>query len=189
MDQVQEREDYNMGQLNEGLNYQDMKNHVTPILGIDEFKSRIGEDSDIIVLNFTVSGEAVGNDLVDWLERGYDWVIDSEVSPGEVLDKKFYVFAEINRRSTAPRRIIELLDDLYTLTDIKTEDWQLRIGDKKYPATAEMIKANVALSAADYKNKEEGELNEWREIAGLPVVRTHDDDPDILSWKRRAGII
>ncbi len=178
-----------MTYLTEGLNYQDMKNHVVPLLSIDEFKSRIGNDKDIIVLTFVVSAEAVGNDLVDWLERGYDWIIDAEISPGEVLDKKYYVFAEMNRRSSAAKRIIELLEDLYTLTDIKVDSWRLKIEDKKYPATQDTIKRFVKLNSADYANSEEGELNEWREMAGIPTVKTYESDVDIQEWQRRAGII
>lgn len=166
-----------------------MVDQVTPVLGIDEFQSRIGEDSDIMVLTFIVAGQDVGGDLVDWLERGYDWIIDAEVSPGEVLDKKYYVFAEMNRRSTAAKRIMEMLDDLNTLTDIKADDWELSIDDKKYPATIEAIQSHVALTPSQYKKGQEGELNEWREIAGLPTVKIYEDDPDLVVWKRTAGII
>lgn len=176
-------------QLNEGLNFHDMEGHVTPLLGIDEFQSRIGDDSDVIVISFIVDGKEVGNDLVDWLERGYDWIIDAEVSPGEVLDKKFYVFAELNRRTTAPRRIIELLDDLNTLTGIKADDWEVKIYGQKYPASEDIIKREVPLTPSAYKAKDEGELNEWREIAGLKTVKTHDDSEDIIAWKRQAGIL
>lgn len=177
-------------QLNEGLNYMDMEHHVTPILGIDQFKSRIGEDKDIIVLNFIVDGEEVGNDLVDWLERGYDWIIDSEVSPGEVLDKKYYVFAEMNRRSTSPRRIMEILDDLKTLTGIEPEDWEIKLEKAKYPASLEMLSKNLILDPNEYVNEKEKELNEWREIAGLQSVKSYDkSDTEILNYQRQAGII
>lgn len=177
-------------QLNEGLNYMDMEHHVTPVLGIDQFKSRIGEDKDIIVLNFIVDGEAVGNDLVDWLERGYDWIIDSEVSPGEVLDKKYYVFSEMNRRSTAPKRIMELLDDLTTLTGIKPEDWKFKIGNTKYPASEELISKMIKLDPHEYMSEKEKELNEWREIAGLKTIKTYDNsDIELLNYQRQAGII
>lgn len=165
-----------------------MVDQVTPVLGIDEFQSQVGEDSDIMVLSFIVSGQEVGNDLVDWLERGYDWIIDAQVSPGEVLDKKYYVFAELNRRSTAPRRIMEILDDLYTLTDIKADDWKIKVDGKKYPATAENIQKHVPTTPVGYKNKDQSDLNEWRQIAGLPVVSTHEEDSEILEWKRQAGI-
>lgn len=177
-----------MKNLTESLDYLDMEGHVTPTLGIDEFKSQIGEDSDIIVLNFLVSGEAVGNDLVDWLERGYDWIIDAETSPGEVLDGKFMVFAEMNRRSTAPRRIIEVLEDLQTLTGVPVEDWQLKIAGKKMPASAENIQNNVCLDANEYRAQHESELNEWREIAGIKTKKTQELQPDLLDWQRQAGI-
>lgn len=166
-----------------------MVDQVTPVLGIDEFQSRIGEDSDIMVLNFIVSGQDVGGDLVDWLERGYDCIIDAEVSPGEVLDKKYYVFAEMNRRSSSAKRIMEMLDDLNTLTDIKADEWEFSIDGKRMPATVEAIQAHVALTPSEYKKGHEGELNEWREIAGLPTVKIHEDNPDLMDWKRTAGII
>jgi hypothetical protein len=178
-----------MKQLNEGLEYMDMKNHVTPILGIDEFESRIGEDSDIIVINFIVDSKKVATDLVDWLERGYQWIIDAEISPGEVLDKKYYVFAEMNRRSNAAERIMEVLDDLWTLTDIKQEGWQLKIDGKRYPASKETIQDHVELKPKEYERSKEAELNEWREIAGLNTVNSYEADEDIKNWQRQAGII
>lgn len=177
-----------MTHLAESLNYLDMEGHVTPTLGIDEFASQIGQDSEIIVLNFLVSGEAVGNDLVDWLERGYDWIIDAETSPGEVFDGKFMVFAEMNRRSTAPRRIIEVLDDLKTLTGLEVKDWQLKISGKKMPASVENIQNNVCLDANEYRAREQSELNEWRAIAGIQTKKTQEILPDLREWQRQAGI-
>jgi hypothetical protein len=174
--------------INESLDHLDMEGHVTTILGIDEYKSQIGQDSDIVVLNFLVSGEQVGNDLVDWLERGYDWIIDAEVSPGEVFGSKYMVFAEMNRRSTAPRRIMEILDDLKTLVGVDSSEWQLKIDGKKIPASIEAIHNNVILDANEYRANEEQELNEWREIAGLTTVKTQEIDEDLVAWQRQAGI-
>jgi hypothetical protein len=178
-----------MKQLNEGLHYHDMENQITPILGIDQFKSKIGDDSEIIVLNFIVKYQAVGEDLVDWLERGYDWIIDAEVSPGEVLDGKFYVYAEMNRRGTAPRRIIEMLEDLETLTDISIDNWKIKIDDKTLDATRELLEQHMILNASEYKRQKDADLNEWREIAGLPQVNNTEYDDDIKAWQRTAGII
>jgi hypothetical protein len=136
-----------------------------------------------------VSGEKVAQDLVDWLERGYEWIIDSETSPGEVFDKKYYVFAEMNRRSSAAKRIVELLDDLSTLTALKLDDWELKVDDKKIKATVEDIENNVILNPTEYTRTEEHELNEWREIAGIPASKTYDDtDEDILHMQRLARI-
>lgn len=176
-------------QLNESLNYMDMEDELTPLLGIDEFKSRLGEDDDIITLNFIIKSKEAGEDLVIWLERGYEFIIDADVSPGEVERGKYYVFAEMNRRPSAPRKIMEMLDDLETLTGVKADDWSLKIKHERYPATRENIERHIALTANDYRAQNESELNEWREIAGVKTRKTYEHDEEITALQRAARII
>jgi hypothetical protein len=178
-----------MTQLNESLSYLDFEHQLIPLLGIDEFKSRIGNDEDIITLNFIIKSKKAGEDLVAWLERGYEFIIDADLSPGEVERGKYYVFAEMNRRPSSARKIMEVLSDLDTLTGVKAEDWSLKIKHERYPATKENIQSNITLSASDYRSKNETELNEWREIAGLKTVKTYEDtDSDLINIQRQAGI-
>jgi hypothetical protein len=178
-----------MKQLNEGLNYLDMENQVIPVLGIDKYISQTGSDSQTITLSFTVKAKMVAEDLAEWLEKGYDWIIDADTSPGEVTTDRYVTFAEINRRSSAPTRIMEILDDLETLTNIKAKDWTLMIDDTKYPASKEAIKEHVILDPTEYKNSHEQELNEWRNRAGLETVKSQDTSEDLKAWQRQAGII
>lgn len=174
--------------LNESLNYLDMENELIPLLIIDEFKSRLGEDDDIITLTFIIKSKEAADDLVTWLERGYEFVLDAEVSPGEVERGKFYVFAELNRRPSSPRKIMDILSDLNTLTGIEGTDWSIKINRKKYPASKENIEQHIPLTANQYNKKNESELNEWREIAGIKTISTYSDDEDIKEIKRQAGI-
>jgi hypothetical protein len=97
--------------LNEGLDYHDLEGQMLPVVTVDEYAAHMGEDSEIVTLAFTVKSEAAGNDLADWFERGYDWVLDSQVSEGEVKPGQYLVFVEMNRRTSVPKRIIELIDD------------------------------------------------------------------------------
>ena len=97
-------------QLNESLQYLDMERQMLPILNIDQYESKIGDNSDYVTISFTMNSKAAADDLCSWLERGYDWVIDAETSPGEVNKGKFLVFVEMNRRLRVPERIIEMLD-------------------------------------------------------------------------------
>jgi hypothetical protein len=175
--------------LTESLNHLDMEDQLIPLLGIDEFKARLGEDEDVVTLNFIIKSKEAGNDLVIWLERGYDFILDAEVSPGEVEDGKYYVFAEMNRRPSSARKIMEILDDLSTLTGVKGEDWSIKVDRKRYPATKENIASNVPMTTTEYREKNETELNEWREIAGLKTVKTYESDADIISMQRQAGIL
>jgi hypothetical protein len=180
-----------MTQLNESLQQLDFENQLIPMLEIDQYASTIGTDADFITLSFTVKSKPGSDDLVNWLERGYDWIVDAETSPGEVTNGKFLVFAELNRRSHSPKRIMEILEDLETLTGLDAEEWKLKIGDKMYPASQETIKQHIALSPLEYKESHETELNEMRAIAGLEQVVIYDGKKDeaIQAMQRQAGII
>jgi len=153
--------------LFEGLDYLDMVNQIEPLLSVDEYVAKMGKDSDIVTLAFTVKSELAGRDLVDWFERGYDFVLDASLSDGEVKPGKYLVFVEMNRRSSVPERIEELLTDLKTLTDIKPTEWTIRVGDEEYDLDIEVLKKVITVSPHEYRIEKEGqeELNEYREIA------------------------
>ena len=83
--------------LREGLEKGDLARLVHNELHIDEFKSKLGDDRDVVVVSFKVSGKEPANDVVNFVEKGYNWVIDADVSSGEMSDGDFIVFVEIPR--------------------------------------------------------------------------------------------
>jgi len=177
--------------LNEGLDYMDLEGQLEPQLSVDEYAAKVGKDSDIITLAFTVKSEAAGNDLVDWFERGYNFVLDAQVSEGEIKSGKHLVFVEMNRRSTAPERIITLLDDLETLTGFTAKDWTVNIDEEDYDADESILKQKLVLSPKEYREDEEQdeELNEMRTIANLPVTKNQQEvDTDLRNFKTIAGL-
>jgi len=179
--------------LNEGLDYHDLEGQMIPTVTVDEYAAHMGTDSEIVTLAFTIKSEAAGNDLVDWFERGYDFVLDAQVSEGEVKPGQFLVFVEMNRRSSVPKRIIELLDDLETLTDIPVKDWTIIVDEEEYSPEEEVLKQVITISPHDYREEvevEEEEINEMRERAGLEVKVIHADkqDAEIKAFKAMAGL-
>ena len=176
--------------INESLSYLDMEHLVLPLLGVDVYKSSVGKDSNVITLNFTVKDEYAADDLVEWFERGYNWVLDADRSPSEVAKNKYLVFVEIERNKLAPKHIIELIKDLQTLTGLTLDQWTVKINRETGDATKEFIEANLALNPKDYDKKEnDDELNEWRSIAGIEAITNKTDDADIIAMQRQAGII
>lgn len=174
-----------------------MEDQVSPVLGIDQFRSTIGDDSDFITMNFTVKSAEVAEDLVTWLEYGYEWIVDAEPSPGEVQNGKFLVFIDVDRRTRVPERVMEMLSDLDTLTGIDAKNWKLKIGDTMYPASEKIMKQHLALSPHEYKeqhggedDEEQADLNEMRVIAGLEPVTRYADKRDALirEMQFKAGI-
>lgn len=175
----------------EGLDYMDLEGQLEPHLSVDEYSAKMGKDSDIVTLAFTVKSEAAGDDLVDWLERGYNFILDAQVSEGEINRGKHLVFAELERRTTVPARIIELLNDLETLTGYKAKDWTVEIDEEEYDADENILKQKIILSPKEYRVDEEREedLNEMRTIAGLKTTKIHDaQDVEIKNFKAIAGL-
>ena len=178
--------------LNEGLDYHDLEGQMIPTVTVDEYAAHMGNDSEIVTLAFTIKSEAAGNDLVDWFERGYDFVLDAQVSEGEVKPGQYLVFVEMNRRSSVPARIIELLEDLQTLTDMKVSDWTIMVDDEEYEPSEEVLKQVLVLSPHNYRVEEEREedLNEMRHRAGLDVkpIHTSKQDAELRAFKSIAGL-
>jgi hypothetical protein len=179
--------------LTEGLKHMDMEGMVEPRLGIDRFESAVGTNDDIITLDFLVKGESAAKDLAEWFERGYDWVIDGDNSPGELKHGHYAVFVEINRRTKAPDQIIEMLEDLETLTGLQIGDWKIKIKDNEIATTADAIRGAIELSPHDYREThpdDDNSLNEWKQIAGVSMTTTVNTDSEaVRAIKRRAGII
>lgn len=157
--------------LKEGLDYHDLKGQVEPRITVDEYKAKMGKDSDVVTLTFTVNSKLAANDLVNWLEIGYDFILDASVSDGEISSGKWLVFVEMNRRTSVPERIVEILRDLKTLTELDPKDYEVIIDDEGYDADADLLKQVIILSPHDYREKKDDqkELNEYRQIANLDI--------------------
>lgn len=177
--------------LNEGLNYHDMEGMLEPLVSVDEYKASIGSDDEIVTAAFIVKGKQCADDLVDWLERGYDWVLDSERSEGELTDGKYLVFVEMNRRYAVPDRIVEMVDDLETLTALPASQWQVKIDGETYPMRANAIRPHIATSPHEYREQKSEDLNEARNLAGLDhesVAESKTYDPELQAMRDIAGL-
>lgn len=176
--------------LTEGLDFEDMEGQLDPEITVDEYKAKMGKDSDIVTLAFIIKSQQAGKDLVDWFERGYDYVLDAKVSDGEIDTGKWLVFVEMNRRSSVPARIIELLSDLKTLTGYKLNDWTVKVEDEDYDADESVLKQVIICNPGEYREKKENdkELNEMREIAGLEIKSEETQDSYIKNLKAMAGM-
>jgi hypothetical protein len=159
-----------------------------PTIHVDEFSSKMGDDEDIIVLSFFVRDKEAARDLVAWFEKGYDFIMDADRSPGEIKPNRYLVYVEIRRRSSAPDNIELLLDDLGTLTEFDIQDWQVHYEGREWPWSVEKFRSTVPLSPDAYRASREEDLNEWRQSAGLPVKKIRDTKQDLRELQDIAGI-
>ena len=175
--------------LTEGFDYHDLVNQVIPEISVDEYSAKMGGDDEIVTLAFTVKGEQVGEDLTDWFERGYDWVLDAQVSEGEISPGKFLVFVELNRRTNIPERICELIEDMVTLTDLPVKEWTIKFEDEEYDCDIEQLKSVMILSPHEYRKIKDTKLNEMRELSGMEPKKVFGKPDNLLKdFISKAGL-
>lgn len=176
--------------LFESLGYKDLEGLMKPTIHVDEFSSKMGDDDDIVVISFFVRDPQAAKDLMMWFEKGYDFVIDADKSPGEIRPNRYLVYVELRRRSTAGSYVETLLNDLNTLTEYDVSDWTMHYKGKEIPFSLETFDSTVPLSPKAYRERTDSELNEMRTAAGVPVKTFYDrKDQDLKTIQSAAGII
>lgn len=175
-------------QLFEALEYKDMDGMLKPTIHVDEFASKMGDDDEIIVISFFVRSKQAARDLCSWFEKGYDFVLDADQSPGEIKPGRYLVYVEMRRRSSAGHWVEQLLQDLSTLTEFEPKDWTMHYDDKEYPFSQQEFDRLVPLSPKLYRKEKEQDLNEMRLAAGLDPVQVFERTPEIQQIQIIAGI-
>lgn len=174
--------------LSEGLQYKDLDGMLKPTIHVDEFAAKMGDDDDIITVSFFVRDNQAAKDLMAWFEKGYDFVLDADKSPGEIKPNRYLVYVELRRRSTAPQYIQNMLSDLATLTEHEPEDWTMHYKGRTQPWSEDSFASQVPLTPDAYRAQTDQDLNEMRVAAGLPVRRIHEVRPDVQALQSMAGI-
>lgn len=137
--------------INESLRAYDLRSFVSRIVEIDSFKSKIGDDEDIIVIAFTVDHEDPAKDLENFIEMGYDFVLDADVSPGELDDGTYKVYVEFERNRHAAEQIREVLDGVEKITGIDDFKFRYFKSFKSKDATLENLDSDIPKDKESYR--------------------------------------
>jgi hypothetical protein len=177
----------NSQQFNEGLEQNDLARLVHPKLHIDEFKSKMGDDSDIIVLSFKVNGKEPATDLMNFVEKGYEFVLDSDVSAGELDDGEYLVFVEIERKPEAAEQIVSLLTDILNLTEQDISDWkfQYRKSSNEHDISEQEIKSVIPTTPEEYDAK----FGESEEEDEIQEPESDEEQPEVTPDKEIEAMI
>lgn len=171
----------------------DLKRLVHSELHVDEYKSKMGDDADVCVVSFKVSGKEPAADLVSFIEKGYDFVLDADVSSGEKEGGDYLVFVELDRTPKLPEQIIEMLDDILNLTEQTPDEWRFRyyksLEDNEM--SEDSLRNIIALTPEDYRRRferEQEELDALKTAAGVDVTTTAPKNEFTESLRIAAGI-
>ena len=116
-------------QVNEGLKAGDLEGVISNKFSIDQYKSKMGEDKNIMVLAFTVDTLAPAKDLERFAETGYTKILDADATPGTLEDGKHRVFVEFARTPDVISHICSFLEDLKKLTNHESFEYTYHKGE------------------------------------------------------------
>jgi hypothetical protein len=175
-----------MSKLNEGLHAGDLKYLVRDVFEIDSYASKMGEDSDIVVLSFTVDEEAPARDLVNFIEHGYDFVLDADVTPGELDDGRYKVFVEIERNRKIGKQILEVLDGVKKLSEVENFKFRYYKSFHSTPATEDALTETIPINKNDYETRmKESRMNNFSNFFNRSYLESIDVDSDNITFHKK----
>ena len=137
--------------ITESLRAGDLRHMIKKVFGVDSYKSKVGNDEEVVVLSFVVSEEDPAKDLENFIEMGYDFVLDADVTPGETDDGEFLVFVELERGKHVAEQIIEIINGVTKLTEFDYMRFRYFKNFKSQEATEENLSAIVPSDKNSYK--------------------------------------
>jgi len=137
--------------LREGLRPNDLEDMLFNVFEIDAFQSKMGEDRDVCVLSFRARDRAPAKDMMEFIEKGYGFVLDADVSAGEDREGTYHVFVELARSPKLAEHIHELVDGITRLTNIKEWKFKYYRSTASHDLNEENINRIVPTSALDYE--------------------------------------
>lgn len=167
-------------QFNEELLAGDLKMLVDNIFEIDSYASKMGSDKDIVVISFTVEQKEPAEDLVNFCERGYEFILDADSTPGELNDGKYKVFVEMERNRHVPDQIMELLDGVGKLANVDNFKFRYYKSFQSQPVSLDALSETIPVTKDDYEIAiQENKLNNFSNFFSrsyLEHINVNDDD-------------
>ena len=179
-----------MIRLREGLEGGDLKRLVHTEMHVDEFKSKLGRDEDVVVISIKVIGKEPATDIVNFVEKGYEWVIDADVSSGEMDDGDYIVFIECDRDPSVASNVMSMMHDLMNLTEQDIGEWRVRYRNgRERPLSEETLEDLIPKTPSEYKQQfGHQEIDKLKATAGVKVTTKAPKNDMTESLRIAAGI-
>jgi len=164
----------------------DLANLVDSIFEIDSFKSKMGDDKNIVTLSFSCKDKQPAQDLSNFIEKGYNFVLDSDVPAGEQSDGTYKVFVEIERDSSVHENITELLDGVKKLIGHEDLKYRYYKNFKSEQATLENLVNSVPSDPDSYGVvATESNLNNFKNFFNKSYVEEVSMNENLLRIKKQ----
>lgn len=155
------------------VKYGEMENLVTPTISIDQYKPKIGEANETVVVAFEVAFEQPAKDLSNLIETDVTDHLDVDVSEGPNSDGKYMVFLEFERNNQLFEKIMSIMKVASQVTGITEWKYSYYKGEESKELTLENLGETVLDNSAEYvlryidAEETNESLERMRKLAGL----------------------
>ena len=172
--------------VNEGLKAGDLEGVVNKRFSVDQYKSKMGDDQNIMVLAFSVDGQAPAKDLERFAETGYKEVLDADATPGSLEDGKHRVFVEFARVEQVDQHVGKFLDDLKKLTNIETFEFTYHKDKLPHEASAKNLADILPRTPIAYTQKTQAmRLGEVKDFFDKFQMMEFKLDNNVITCKKQ----
>ena len=168
-----------------GLNKGDLRSLVYDIFEIDSFKSKMGDDKNIVVLSFSARTRESAKDLENFLEKGYSFILDADTTSGEQADGTYKVFVEMERNKDVPKQIHEIVDGVQKLSELDGMKFRYYKSFKSNDCSPEAIAETVPLDNDAYDIKvNENNMENYKNFFNKSYLDSIEMLQDHITFKK-----
>jgi hypothetical protein len=169
-----------------GLRAGDLRDMMHDVFEVDSFASKMGSDKDIVTISFSLKEKQPANDLMEFIEKGYEFVLDADVTSGEQSDGTYKVFVELSRNRDVHENILELIDGVKKLSEMDSLKFRYYKNWRSKDVTQETLEELVPSDPEKYGIKvEETRLENYKEFFNKGFIDQIDLVENTLTIKKK----
>lgn len=155
------------------VKFGEMENLVQPTISVDQYKPKIGEANETVVVAFEVAFEQPAKDLSNLIETDVTESLDVDVSDGPNENGNFLVFVEFARTKQLYNKIIEIAKTASNVTGINEWKFTYYKGDQAVDLNEENLTQTVIADKEEYilkfstQDQTNEELTRLKSLAGI----------------------
>lgn len=153
------------------VKYGEMVNLVNGTISIDQYKPKIGEANETVVVAFEVSQEGAASDLSNLIETDVVESLDVDVSQGPNNNGNYMVFVEFQRNKKLHTGITEMMKIVANVTTITEWQFEYYKSDGAVDLNEDNLKSSVLDNQQEYVLKysqpKNEDLDRVKQLAGL----------------------
>lgn len=134
----------------------DLSGTIEPVISIDEFEPKAGNNKQVIVVAFYLTDLEPAEDLNTFIQRGFIDTLDVEVSPSTDEEGRYLVFVEMSRDDTFPNKFQALVSDIENVSgDLPWKVKTYLSDDKEFDLLDPNVFKYVIINPDEYVTKDE----------------------------------